>query len=300
MSAEQPAVVKVHWNKITPGRLLAVLLAIEVALFLFEGQLPKGWAVLLAIACAVATILYLLLWFAAAQAYGWRYQFTIRSLLLLTVIVAIPCSWMTLRMDRARRQLRAVEAFDNSSHKRSPREIRDDAYELTPGWLRLVLGDDFFAEVTEIDYGLSFSGKAEDKDLEYLSGIHSLKTLILRETKITDIGLERLKDLRQLTLLNLESTRITDAGLRHLKNLKQLTELDLRGTSITDLGLEQISRLDNLEILNLEGTKVSDTGLRHLERLRKLRRLYLGGTDTTGEGLRRLEKALPDTEIFPI
>lgn len=60
MAFEEHSAPKRHWNEITPGRLLVVLLAVEVTLFLSEHWYPKGWAVLIAATTVAAVILYLL------------------------------------------------------------------------------------------------------------------------------------------------------------------------------------------------------------------------------------------------
>ena len=48
---------------------------------------------LVALASVAATLLLMLLWFVVSLVFRRRFQFGIRSLLLLTVVIAIPCSW---------------------------------------------------------------------------------------------------------------------------------------------------------------------------------------------------------------
>ena len=92
------------------------LLAVEGLLWLserfqwFAFNSHKGWTVLIAAAVAGVTPLLALLWFIAALLFRWRFQFSIRSLLVLTVAVAIPCSWMAMEMKKAREQKAAVDA----------------------------------------------------------------------------------------------------------------------------------------------------------------------------------------------
>jgi hypothetical protein len=93
---DQPAMPKpkLRWFYPTPGRLLVVLLAVEGILLLSERWFPKGCAVLIAIAAIGVFLVLMLLWFVVSLIFYWRFQFSIRSLLLLTVAVAIPCSWL--------------------------------------------------------------------------------------------------------------------------------------------------------------------------------------------------------------
>ncbi len=89
---------QVRWFHLTPGRVVIALLAIEGLLWLSErfGCSPPGWPVLIAVAVVGLTVLLLLLWWAAALAFRWRFQY-IRSLLLLMLVCAIPCSWLAVR-----------------------------------------------------------------------------------------------------------------------------------------------------------------------------------------------------------
>ena len=93
------------------------LLALEGFLLLsawfrwFPFDQHKGYAVLITVASVGVAFLLMLLWFLAALVFGWRFQFSILSLLLLVVVVAIPCSWLATEMKAAREQREAVEAI---------------------------------------------------------------------------------------------------------------------------------------------------------------------------------------------
>jgi hypothetical protein len=63
-----------------------------------------------------------------------------------------------------------------------------------------------------------------DAGLEYLEGLHSLKTLALNCTKVTDAGLVHLRRLRALEKLTLVCV-VTEDGLKHLTPLKELSTL---------------------------------------------------------------------------
>ena len=95
----------------TPGRLVGVLLIVEGLLWLSERfqWWPKGYAVLIAIAAIGLAILAMLLWFVVALVFRWRFQFSIRSLLVVTVAVALPFSWLAVEMKKAREQEHLVD-----------------------------------------------------------------------------------------------------------------------------------------------------------------------------------------------
>ena len=64
---------------------------------------------LIAIASVGAALLLMFFWFLAALIFRRRFQFSILSLLLLAVVVAVPCSWLATEMKAAREQREAVE-----------------------------------------------------------------------------------------------------------------------------------------------------------------------------------------------
>ena len=104
-----------RWFRLTPDRLILGLLAVEGFLFLserfrwFAFNQHKGWTVLIAVASVGVAMLLMLAWLAAGLAFRWRFQFSIRSLLVLTLAVAIPCSWLSWEMKKAGKQQEAVQ-----------------------------------------------------------------------------------------------------------------------------------------------------------------------------------------------
>ena len=104
---------RTRWFHITPGYFVIALLAIEVLLWLSErfGWVGwhKGYAVLTGVAAVGVAMLLMLAWFAVALVFRRRFQFGIRSLLVLVVVVALPCSWLAVEMKKAREQKKVVE-----------------------------------------------------------------------------------------------------------------------------------------------------------------------------------------------
>ena len=100
--------------RLAPDHCLVTILVAEGLLWLSSrlGWPPwhKGYAVLTAVAAVAAMMLLMLLWFVAALLFRWRFQFGIRSLLVLTVAVALPCSWLSWEMKKAGEQREAAEA----------------------------------------------------------------------------------------------------------------------------------------------------------------------------------------------
>jgi hypothetical protein len=308
MSADQPATPKrrLRWYQPSPGRLLFLLLPVEAILLLLNWLqwTPKGWAVLIALGVVLATLAFLLLWLGIALLRRWRFQFSIRSLLVLTVAVAIPCSWLAVEMKRARDQREAIEAvlglegrvlLGNLRFGKEMELMVRDTAPRRPVWLVNLLGPDFFEDVASVDFtNLPIS----DADLESIKGLTQLRHLSLYNTKVTDVGLQHLNGLTRLQKLELVNTRITDAGLVNLKRLTRLQYLFLNDTQVTDAGLEHLQGLTQLDTLMLDNTKVTDVGLDRLKGLTKLQHLLLNHTQVTDAGVAELQKALPNCKII--
>ncbi len=280
VSESQPAAppYKLRWYRLTPDRLVIGLLAVEGFLLLSEQfrLFSKGWGVLIALAVVGVTLLLMLLWLAAALLLPWRFQYSLRSLLLLVVAVAIPCSWLATEMQWAKEQRAAVQAVVKSSGSvayddqvyESDGKIVEEEERIGPpksAWLRTLLGNDFFRRVTEIHFGDNDDDRFTDAALENVSGLRSLISLNLNGTQLTDAGLERLVGLRSLISLNLNGTQVTNAGLQYLEGLPHLKQLRLANTRITDAGLERLARLTQLRILRLTNSKVTDAGVKKLQ-----------------------------------
>ena len=233
---------KPRWFHPTPARLLAVLLAVEGILFLSKPWFPKGYAVLIAIAAVGVAMVLMLLWFVLALCLHWRFQFSLRSLLVATVAVAIPFSWLAVEIRRAERQrdvAKGILQFGVGFGYDYQLPRLSNARPPAPAWLRMLLGDDFFANIAGV---------------------------VLVGWQVTDADVEPLKELTQLQELDLEGTRVTDAGLEHLKGLTKLQSLFLVHMQITDAGLDHLKGLSNLRFLALEGTHVTDKGVKELQK----------------------------------
>ncbi len=337
VSKPQPAATnpKRRWFYLTPDRLILALLAVEGFLLLserfrwFSFNEYKGYAVLIASASVGVAMLLMLASFAARLAFRWRFQYSIRSLLVLVVVIAIPCSWLAVEMKKTRQQREAVEAIVKAGGQAlfdcelEPfmlnRPVTHGVETRGPAWLGRVLGEHFFSAVrivyladTQVTderlrqlQGLTYLEELQlrgpqvtNAGLKHLGGLIRLQWLDLSKTRVTDAGLEHLKGLYQLQSLDLSHTQITDAGLEHLKGLTQLQELELDSDEVTEAGLKHLRRLAQLTRLNLGGTQVTDAGLEHLKGLTQLESLDLGDTEVTDGGVKKLERALPNCNIY--
>ena len=273
------SVPKARSFHLTPDRLILALVAVEGILSLSEWfhWFPKGWPVLIAVAAVGVAMLLMVLCFVMALLHRWRFQFSIRSLLVLTVAVAIPCGWLAVEMEKAKEQAEVVNVLEGLGG----RVRHDNSYDASgkyipnaqlpgPEFLRQRLGADFF---TSVVYVWSY------------------------DDRFTNVGLIAVKKLPQLRMLALAATPVTDAGLRNLSGLRQLRKLAIQEMPITDKGLKNLAGLNNLEWLKLLDTRITDVGLKHLMGLSKLKELDLKETNVTDEGVKKLQQALPNCKI---
>jgi hypothetical protein len=207
------------------------------------------------------------------------YQYRLRSLFVLTTLVAILCSWLTVEIQNERKQWSAVQAIEQTGGCVLYQQTR----------LGKLLGDHSLVTVSEaIFYG---AGRR--------IGPHAMSWLSHSATLISanDGLLVHLRPLHQLQLVALQMTDITDAGLINLEGLSQLRQLQIGNTDVTDAGLAHLRGLQRLEVLHLDGTDVTDNGLVYLRGLNHLRELKLQGTNVTDEGVKKLQQALPKCKI---
>jgi uncharacterized protein YjbI with pentapeptide repeats len=303
---------KRRWYRLTPDRLILALLPLEGFFLLserfrwFAFNERKGWTILVAVASVGLALLLMLLWFAASLLFRRRFQFSIGSLLVLVLVVAIPCSWLAVKMKEAREQkeaVRAARAFGWRVEYDFPFHETDDPFvdhtsdslkDFVGNGLQRIFGRDFVLTVNEAEDAAHYANAKgcltrSDADMEYLESFSQLKWLDLSGTNVDNAVLEHLKGLIQLETLKLGGTKVTDAGLKHLQGLSHLTTLDLCDTEVTNAGLEHLKSLAQLETLKLDRTKVTDAGLKHLHGLSQLATLDLSGTHVTNAGLECLE-----------
>lgn len=215
-------------------------------------------------------------------------QFSLRTLFVLVLGLAMPLAWLKHRMDRKEAERAAVVGIDRwFVWLRYDWEVAEEKEPPGPKWARALLGDDFFANLVYAGYAPPQDphDPPNDEAAAYLADFRELRTLHLGCDEISDAGLYHLRGLTQLEDLSLNGSRATGAGLAHLKGLSRLRRLSLLGTGVADDGLANIEGLSNLEELRLNGTKITDEGLASLRSLKNLKRLELCWTATTDAGL---------------
>jgi hypothetical protein len=200
------------------------------------------------------------------------FQFRLRTLMIFTLICAIPCAWLGRKIDKKRREREAVDVIQRlggyvqyeyqSMPGGPPRQPPG------PEWLRSLLGEDFFNEV----------------DFVALQ-------------KLSEPESHRRTELNQVYGMKLNGRNVADAAMERLEGLTRLHHLYLTNSEVSDGYLIRLEGLTELQTLDLFGTKITDAGLIHLKRLAQLDTLWLGEEFVTDAGVADLQKALPNCKI---
>jgi Leucine-rich repeat (LRR) protein len=239
-----------------------------------------------------------------------RWQFSLRSLLLATTLVALVCAWYLHERAKIAAKHAAIRAIGNRG-----------VFVIDPRghWLHKLLGDEQPGDIAwvhlqhadletplvalqkvkqrtplEVHINLYHSlTPAEWRDLHAcphrlnlrMDTLHDVPELIRCRNlygldpggmNVTDVDLEEVKQLKQLRYLDLSHTDVTDRGLDQLGELQNLQHLALGDCPrVTRQGLATLEQLPNLEVLEIGGSSVGTSWISRLKRLPKLRRLVL-------------------------
>jgi hypothetical protein len=167
------------------------------------------------------------------------FQFSLRTLMIFTLICAIGAAWLAPKIERKRQEQNAVDAIS-----RIGGAVSYDLYKSEPSgpvWLRNLLGENFFSEVVSVafDWRPSELGDAELANLDRLT---SLKDLNIRGCNVTAAGMAHVKGLSQLVWLDLQRTNVSDSDLVNLKGLAKLQDLNLEKTRVTNAGVNDLQK----------------------------------------------------------
>jgi len=151
------------------------------------------------------------------------FQYSLRTLLLFVVVWSMMCSCLAVRMKRARAQKEAAAAIVASGGWVEYDWLPDDPFsdpgrQSGPRWLRRLLGDDFFSTVEGAELSTA--------QVKTLGGLPHIQGLRLKGDVTAEV-VGQIRQLHSLKSLELSVTRITDAETVNLRGLSQLQTLDL-------------------------------------------------------------------------
>jgi len=157
-----------------------------------------------------------------------RFQFSLRTLLIVILIAGISLGIHGSRSMRKRQATATIERLGGSieyDYKWKGYGTSRQWYDYRaeppgPVWLRRALGENYFAEPVEIQLFADPKMHPEqfgDREAAQIAVCSELQWLVLMDTSITDAGLRHLRALTKLSRLDLEGTRVTEAGVAELQ-----------------------------------------------------------------------------------
>jgi hypothetical protein len=181
----------------------------------------------------------------APSTHLWRRHLRFRTRALIIVVLAIGI-WLACVAESVREQRRVKEMILSHDGRLAyefepPTVTRYTRKTFVPFWLRRMIGEDYFHDVTWVR---------------------------IEGARFGDAELERLKLLDRIESLGIVETAITDAGLRHLRGRTRLNGLFLGGNGIGDAGVDSLdlATMPQLEVLEIRSTLVSDAKIAEIKR----------------------------------
>jgi hypothetical protein len=153
-----------------------------------------------------------------------RFQFSLKSMLVVFTVVALPLGWIGFRLGERAEQAQAAEALQAHGANVHYR----------------------YGNVDMVTF--SYANQFDAAVLAQLTKLPRLSRLSLRGIPLTDRNLRHIEHLG-IESLDLQDTRVTDAGMDSLATLGQLRYLDVRRTRVTQQGVQElIDRAPNLHV----------------------------------------------------
>ncbi len=250
---------------------------------------------------------------------GLRFQFGLRTCLLLFVVFAAAASWLRVRSERSTRlqalidkihQCNGFVQYDYEFDESGKWNNAEAQPPPGPAWMRRIAGDSFFCEPVSVSFGPPFEpGLQLEHGIEYAKALPHLKYLTvfspsdaalakisqcprLEELWMTnwpaEARLDRLNASPCLRVLRAHMERASDAAIRALCSVRIPICLYLEGGEITRAGAECLQKIPELRVLAVERTHIDDQMLYYIGGCSQLSELDLEGADISDSGLEYL------------
>jgi len=194
----------------------------------------------------------------------------------LLAVVGLPTLWFVMT-ERSRETVRRIKALNG---------MVDSTYSLP-----MPFGGGARFRYGELDRVDLLGPQTDDRELQVLRGLPSLKILGLTNTRVTDDGLAELDRFSNLTCLYI-------ANVDYVKLMGPKGQRPQTTPLVTGRGLARLKDLPNLQVLQLIGSPTTDEDLQNLRHLKNLIMLDLKDTKVTPAGVAELKKALPKCKVM--
>jgi len=220
-----------------------------------------------------------------------RLRFSLRTLLVMTVIAGFGLAWIGNKARDVRQQRALVDrAYDQDFVVGFDNDM--------PSWLY-----DYFGITGALAWGdLEVVSKSNNRPFgdDDLEALHRLRyqSLHLSFSQVSEDHIARWRPPPGLRCLEAQGTALGDKTAQHISHCPSLEAVELYGTNVTDAGVAHLATLPNLYLLGLEKTSITDDSVEHLKKLKQLRVLRIWQTGITPEGAEQLREALPNCVIL--
>ncbi len=230
-------------------------------------------------------------------------QFTLRDLLIATVLVSLAGGYYVAHPAQRRKEIAALEKIDEASLDFV--RVHNCYWESGgPTWLRDVLGDEPLAMLNH-PVAIEIQG---DKAIRVLDRFPTLREVIILGP-VSNEGRAALSRLPHLVaidvpvagfwemdeptpLVHLRGLKLRDATVSaiSLRNLPALEVLDLSHAKISGDWATEVSQLPQLVCLHVAGTPLTSSDVRQLAKCPELRELWLDAAQLTPELIAELSQ----------
>jgi Leucine-rich repeat (LRR) protein len=244
-----------------------------------------------------------------------RPRFGLRSILLLTTLIAVICGGWLRQAQMQRFACERLEEFGIKIELEEPRwwlswlpkpvlSFGDGHYFCEVSIVSLHVSSDssirwegtpyrndlltLVAELSSVKKLWIDGSLVDPTDFPLLANCRKLEELRVHSTELADVDFERLPRLPSLKTLDLAGGAALSGRFINVKRFPNLRELDCSRTQLNDETLREIGRFTELRQLDLSFTKVTDKGVAAISSLKKLELVGLMGTRVTGIGLGHL------------
>jgi Leucine-rich repeat (LRR) protein len=208
-------------------------------------------------------------------------RFSLLTLLVLVTTLAVSIGLFVEPWRRARQKKKVAGEVERLGGKVIFAEP-PEATGVISGWLHLIFGDEYFADVSRV-----FCRLRSEDDVELLHAFPEVTHLRLSGPRVTGATLERLAGLSQVSELKLSEAVISPRGLQSLTKLPQLEFLAFSNCTLLDAAsqLGALTELPNLQSLTFIDCGLSDDSLKALYGAPSLTILYLHEPGISEEGI---------------
>ncbi len=253
------------------------------------------------------------------------FSISLRGLMLLILVLGGLMGWKARRASLQRRAVARIEQLKGTvvydwQYTGYISITKPGASPSGPVWLRKILGDEYFQEVTQVALPAQFSKPnvaadddtdffekqakidlayqqlvvqpIEDDQLACLDHLDRLESLVLSTRfPLKAEGLARLERLDRLKVLSLSRNLDAD-GLKWLERLTNLENLNVQFEESGNTDLTFLDKMPRLKSLTIGSDSVTDAHMKKIGQLRDLESLSLSGQELTDEGLSQLQSSV--------